>query len=133
MSTQATFLTNLCENNKDAVIIGSLGTISYDLKEIEHKNKILVKGAMGSVLGIGLGYALGSLKDVIVVIGDGSFLMKMGGWATLLKYKPRNLRIIIIDNESYLSTGGQETNFYPVKGLVNMFFEVFTPSDDLAP
>lgn len=131
--TQKTFLLNLCKNNPNAVIIGSLGTISYDLKEIEHKNKILVKGAMGSVLGIGLGYALGSKWEVIVVIGDGSFLMKMGGWATILKYNPKNLRIVIIDNESFFSTGGQETNFYPVKGLVDMFFEVFTPGEPLSP
>jgi thiamine pyrophosphate-dependent acetolactate synthase large subunit-like protein len=131
--TQKSYISKLCNDNPDAVIIGSIGTISYDLKEIEHPHKILVKGAMGSVLGIGLGYALNSKKEVIVVIGDGSFLMKMGSWATLLKYKPENLHIIVIDNECYASCGGQATNFYQVKGLVDMFFEVFTPEDPLAP
>ena len=90
--TQKEFLGSL---SKNAVIIGSLGTISYDLKDLPFKNKVLVKGGMGCVMGIGLGYALNTRKKVIVVIGDGSFLMKMGSMATILKYLPKNLKIYI--------------------------------------
>lgn len=115
---QKEFLTNLCRENKDAVIIGSIGTISYDLKEIEHNRKILVKGAMGAVMGIGLGYALNVKRDVIVVIGDGSYLMKMGCTATILRYAPKNLKIIILNNGHFKSCGKQETNFEYVKDLV---------------
>lgn len=116
-SAQKKFLLNLCEN-KEAVIIGSIGSISYDLKDINHPNKILVKGFMGGVLGIGLGYALGTDKEVIVVIGDGSFLMKMGGMATILKYAPKNLKVYICDNGQYFSCGGQETMFKAVENLI---------------
>ena len=108
--TQKKYLSKLLKENKKAVIIGSLGTISYDLKEIPHRNKILVKGAMGCVMGVGLGYALNTKKKVIVIIGDGSFLMKMGSVATILKHKLKNLLVIIINNGCYASCGGQQIN-----------------------
>ena len=117
--TQSAYLLKLCENNKDAVIIGSIGTITYDLKDIEHPNKILVKGAMGSVIGIGLGYALAQPEQkVIVVIGDGSYLMRMGSTATVLKYMPRNLEINIMKNNRYKSCGDQRNNFSSIEHLV---------------
>ncbi len=108
---QKTFLTNLCAGNKAAIIVGSIGTISYDLKDIEHSNKILIKGAMGAALGCGLGLALHTLKKVIVIIGDGSYLMKMGSMSTINRFRPQNMEIIIINNNSYASCGGQETYF----------------------
>ena len=113
--TQKEFLLNLCENNKDAVIVSSLGTIAYDLSTIEHPNKILVKGAMGCVMGIGLGYALSSPKKVIVVIGDGSYLMKAGSASTIKRHNLPNLEVIILNNNCYNSCGGQHTNFKYVK------------------
>lgn len=115
---QKEFLSQLCKDNPDAVIIGSIGTISYDLTEIEHPNKILVRGAMGSVLGIGLGYALNTDKQVIVVIGDGSFLMHMGSMATILRHKLPNLKVIIMQNDCYKSCGGQKNNFECIEHLV---------------
>jgi thiamine pyrophosphate-dependent acetolactate synthase large subunit-like protein len=109
--TQQTFLTNLLRKNPKAIIIGSLGTICNDLDKIPHKHKIPVRGAMGCVMGVGLGYALSTRKKVIVVIGDGSFLMKAGSVATVLQYKPKNLEIYIIDNGQYASVGGQKIHF----------------------
>jgi thiamine pyrophosphate-dependent acetolactate synthase large subunit-like protein len=97
------------KNNKKAIIIGSLGTISKDLPD--EKRVIKVKGNMGGVLGVGLGYALGIKKKVIVLIGDGSYLMKLGSMATILAHKPKNLEIIVLDNGQYASTGGHKTNF----------------------
>lgn len=111
-SAQKKFLLNLCEINPDAVIIGSIGSICYDLKDIPHKNKILVKGFMGGAISIGLGYALGNPdKKVIVVIGDGSYLMKLGSIVTVGKYNPGNLDIFVVKNGTYASCGGQRTCF----------------------
>lgn len=122
--TQEKFITNLSKNNQAAVIIGSLGTISSDLSRVPHREKILIKGAMGAALACGLGYALHSDREVIVLIGDGSFVMKLGHLATWKRYAPWNLRVIIIDNNGYLSCGGQDTNFHYLK---NLPFEVFFP------
>lgn len=110
--TQRKFLSDLLQSNQEAIIIGSLGTISYDLNEIPHPNKILLKGAMGGAMSCGLGYALAKPeKKVIVVIGDGAFLMKMGSIATVKKYAPDNLTIYVLNNGMHRSTGGQKTNF----------------------
>lgn len=126
---QKEFLLNLLNENRDATIIGSLGTISYELTDMAHPNKLLIRGAMGSVLGIALGYALAKPKEkVIGVIGDGSFLMSMGGMASILKYGTDNLKIVIINNGKHQSTGGQSTNFDVIKDLIpsNIFdkFEI---------
>lgn len=115
MTSQKQFVLNLSRRNPDAVIIGSLGTISKDLVESGHKNVIPVKGAMGCVLGVGLGYAMNSDKKVIVLIGDGAFLMKMGSVATILHHKQKNLSIYIINNNRYESCGGQETYFKDIE------------------
>lgn len=66
---------------------------------------------MGCAMGVGLGIALNTKREVIVVIGDGSFLMKAGSTATINKYAPKNLKIVILDNGQYSSTGGQTTSF----------------------
>jgi len=62
---------------------------------------------MGLASSIGLGLAL-NLPDekVVVMDGDGSVLMNLGGLATLARYRPANLTHIIFDNGSLLSTGG---------------------------
>lgn len=117
--TQKQFISNLLKRNKDAVIIGSLGTISKDL---EGTNAIRVKGAMGCVMGIGLGYALNTKKKVIVIVGEGSFLMKLGSIATINKYRPKNLKIIILNNGKYASCGGQENNYESLRSNDSKYF-----------
>lgn len=126
---QKELLLNLLKRNPNAVIIASLGTISYDIKEIifrpsfntkGKKGKVIfVPGAMGCVMGIGLGYALSSKKKVIVVVGDGSYLMKLGSMITISSYNPKNLHVYVLKNGVYASTGGQKINWYdkPFKNL----------------
>ena len=122
--TQREFLSSLLEKNKDAVIIGSLGTICYDLDALIPGKYFPFRGAMGCVLGVGLGYALFTHKKVIVIIGDGSFLMKMGSIATILEYKPANLEVHIIQNDVYASTGNQNIHFDTIKDYIPKEFIV---------
>lgn len=77
----------------------------------------LIRGAMGCALGIGLGYALNSRKRVIVLVGDGSFMMKYGSMVTAMKYHPKNLKVYIFNNRSYQSTGGQDTTFEALRNI----------------
>lgn len=118
--TQKNFLSNLLKKNPDAVIVGSLGNISKDLsrKRSVPNEMILIRGAMGCAIGAGVGYATGNpKKHVIVVIGDGACLMKLGSLSTAIKYingfkrKKPNLEIHVLNNSKYASCGGQETNF----------------------
>ena len=114
---QKKYLSTLFNRNKDAYIVGSLGNISKDLPD--GKRVIKVKGNMGGALGVGLGMSLGTKRKVIVVIGEGSYLMKLGSMATILAHKPKNLEIIVLDNGQYASTGGQENNFKHIRKYLN--------------
>ena len=124
MQIQKEYLTRFLNEHPHTVIVGSLGTISYDLKEIEHPKRILVEGAMGCAVAVGLGYALSSEEEVEVFIGDGSMLMKLGSLATVQKYAPKNLHITVLDNGIYKSTGGQPTNFEQVINDEEAFSDV---------
>src|SRR6202011_1559498 len=67
--------------------------------------------AMGAAGMVGLGVALAQPKrPVLVVTGDGELLMQMGCLATIAAKRPRNLSIVVLDNESYFETGGQPTH-----------------------
>ena len=46
---------------------------------------------------------------MVVLDGDGSVLMNLGGLTTLARYRPRNLVHVVFDNESLLSVGGFPT------------------------
>ncbi len=44
-------------------------------------------------------------KKVVSMEGDGSLLAGTGVLTTIARYQPRNLTVIVLDNESYLTTG----------------------------
>ena len=46
---------------------------------------------------------------MVVLDGDGSLLMNLGGLTTLARYRPTNLIHVVFDNESLLSVGGFPT------------------------
>jgi phosphonopyruvate decarboxylase len=58
---------------------------------------------------MGLGVALNSNRPVVVLDGDGAALMKLGTFATIGAYGPRNLIHVLLDNGVHDSTGGQAT------------------------
>jgi sulfopyruvate decarboxylase subunit beta len=70
-------------------------------------------GSLGLSSSIGLGLALArqgrSRGKVVVIDGDGGVLMNMGSLATIGRYRPDNLVLVIVDNGAYGSTGDQPT------------------------
>lgn len=67
-----------------------------------------VIGSMGMVGSLALGIALAKPRVKVVAIdGDGSVLMNLGALPTAGAVGARNLVHVVIDNESYESTGGQ--------------------------
>jgi phosphonopyruvate decarboxylase len=72
--------------------------------------KFYMQGSMGHAIGLGLGTALARPDtQVIVLDGDGSALMHLGGLALVGERRPANLMHVILDNGTYDSTGGQPT------------------------
>jgi sulfopyruvate decarboxylase subunit beta len=62
---------------------------------------------MGLASSIGLGIALSQPdRKVVVIDGDGSVLMNLGGLTTMARSRPKNLVHLIFDNETLLSVGG---------------------------
>lgn len=65
---------------------------------------------MGLASSLGLGIAVAQPERPVVVLdGDGSVLMNLGGLTTLARYAPPNLTHVVFDNESLLSVGGFPT------------------------
>src|SRR3954471_1403722 len=96
---------------EDRVVVTIMGAVAAELQSIGHRpNFFYLQHAMGLASSMGLGIALAKpARDVVVLDGDGSVLMNLGGLTTLARYRPRNLLHVVFDNESLLSVGGFPT------------------------
>jgi sulfopyruvate decarboxylase subunit beta len=96
---------------QEHVVVTIMGAVATELQSIGHRpNFFYLQHAMGLASSIGLGIALVKPeRQVIVLDGDGSVLMNLGGLTTLARYRPKNLLHIVFDNESLLSVGGFPT------------------------
>ncbi len=91
-------------------VVSNLGWPSKELYALKHlPSNFYMLGSMGMATPVGLGIALTSPKDIVVIDGDGSLLMNPGTLATAAYANPKNLTIIAIDNGAYGSTGNQPT------------------------
>ena len=93
---------------EDKLVVTIMGASAQELYNLGHReNFFYLQHAMGLASSIGLGLAMHLPHErVIVLDGDGSVLMNLGTFATLARYRPRNLVHVVFDNGSLLSTGG---------------------------
>ena len=96
---------------QESIVVTIMGAVAAELQSIGHQpNFFYLQHAMGLASSMGLGIALSRpSKRVIVLDGDGSVLMNLGGLTTLARYQPKNLVHVVFDNESLLSVGGFPT------------------------
>jgi thiamine pyrophosphate-dependent acetolactate synthase large subunit-like protein len=94
------------------LVVAGLGAPAWDITNAgDHELNFPLWGAMGGAAMIGLGLALAQPKrKVLVITGDGEMLMGIGALATIAILKPKNLSIVVLDNERYGETGQQETH-----------------------
>ena len=94
-----------------SVVVTIMGAVAAELQAIGHRPSFFyLQHAMGLASSVGLGLALSRPKlPVVVLDGDGSLLMNLGGLTTLARYRPGNLVHVVFDNESLLSVGGFPT------------------------
>jgi thiamine pyrophosphate-dependent acetolactate synthase large subunit-like protein len=115
-------VSSLLAQRKDAIVVGGLGASTYDIAAAgDHDRNFYLWGAMGGAVMIGLGVALAQPDlPVLVITGDGEMLMGMGSLATVGLQKPKNLTIIVLDNEVYGETGGQASHTAATVDLVGV-------------
>jgi sulfopyruvate decarboxylase subunit beta len=92
-------------------VVTIMGAVAVELYSLGHRpNFFYLEHAMGLASSMGLGIALAQpSRKVVVIDGDGSVLMNLGGLTTLARYAPPNLAHLVFDNESLLSVGGFPT------------------------
>jgi sulfopyruvate decarboxylase subunit beta len=95
----------------DCAVVTIMGAVAVELYSLGHRpNFFYLEHAMGLASSMGLGIALSQPERKVVVLdGDGSVLMNLGGLTTLARYAPGNLTQIVFDNQSLLSVGGFPT------------------------
>jgi phosphonopyruvate decarboxylase len=95
---------------EDLVFI-TTGKPSRELFAIgDRPGNFYMQGSMGHVASLALGTALVQPhRRVVVIDGDGAFAMHMGAVSTIGHYRPGNLIHLLLDNESYETTGDQDT------------------------
>ena len=99
-------------DRRDTLVVTGLGSPTYDCAAAgDHPLNFYLWGAMGSAVTVGLGLALAQPKRrVLVLTGDGEMLMGLGALATVAVKRPRNLALVVIDNEHYGETGMQRSH-----------------------
>lgn len=94
----------------DEIIVSSNGNISRQVYHYLPQPQIYLRGSMGLPVPVGLGLALARPeKQILTIVGDGNLLMGLGSIATTSFIRPSNLKILIIDNNAYATTGHQTT------------------------
>jgi len=95
----------------ECAVVTIMGAVAVELYSLGHRaNFFYLEHAMGLASSVGLGIALAQPdRRVVVIDGDGSVLMNLGGLTTLARYAPANLTHVVFDNESLLSVGGFPT------------------------
>lgn len=107
-----TLLENLDNKTK---VISSTGYNSRELMYVRKKYNLnkgkdfYMVGGMGHASSVALGYSLKNKKKIICIDGDGSFLMHLGSIKTIGSFAKKNLKYILLNNNTHDSVGGQET------------------------
>ena len=95
----------------ESPIVSNLGPTSSDLWHSGHRDRnFYTYGNMGLCSSIALGMAMGTDEQVISLDGDGSLLMNLGTVASIGREQPKNLTVIVWDNEEWGQTGGQTSH-----------------------
>lgn len=93
-----------------AAVVATTGKCGRELFTLDDRRQHIYQvGSMGGASAMALGVALNTTRQVVVLDGDGAFLMKMGNLATIGAYRPANLIHVVLDNGVHDSTGGQAT------------------------
>jgi sulfopyruvate decarboxylase subunit beta len=93
----------------DALFVSTTGFITRDLLEVQDDaNNFYLVGSMGMAAPIGLGLALATGRQVVILDGDGSLMMNLGA-LPVVGQSDTGIVHVVLDNGAHASTGGQKT------------------------
>lgn len=96
----------------DAAVVTGIGNASHDVASAgDDARNMYLFGIMGGAVMVAFGVALAQPgRRVVVITGDGELLAGIGSLATVGVEKPKNLSIVVLDNQAYGATGNQQTH-----------------------
>jgi thiamine pyrophosphate-dependent acetolactate synthase large subunit-like protein len=103
------FVAELLSRRNGALIVPGLGSPTWDIFAAGDSPEYLYSwGGMGLAVPTALGLALAQpSRRVVVITGDGEMLMGIGSLGVVADQAPKNLGILVLDNESFSETGRQ--------------------------
>lgn len=97
------------ETLRGAVFLSTTGMISRESAHAVLSPDFYMMGSMGLISAIAEGCSRHTRDLVVTFDGDGALMMHMGLLPYIASRQPRNFLHVVIDNESYSSTGSQPT------------------------
>ena len=99
----------LGRHGPEAVYVASTGFVSRAVRAVAGDDYLVfyMQGSMGLAPAIGLGIALSSPAEVVVINGDGALLMSLGTTHTARDLALPNFFHYVLDNGCHESVGGQ--------------------------
>ena len=95
----------------DRPIVSNLGPTTDELWHAQDRARnFYTWGSMGLCSSMALGMALSCSDTIVALDGDGSLLMNLGTLASIGRENPKNLIIVVWDNEEWGQTGHQASH-----------------------
>jgi phosphonopyruvate decarboxylase len=99
----------LMKHRGDGLVVTGLGSPTWDLFAAgDRPDNLYSWGGMGLAVPTALGLAMAQpSKRVLAMTGDGEMMMGIGSLGVVADQAPRNLAILVLDNETFSETGRQ--------------------------
>jgi phosphonopyruvate decarboxylase len=103
------FVAELMKRRGDTLVVPGLGSPTWDLSAAGDSPEYLYSwGGMGLAVPTALGLAIAQpSRRVLCLTGDGELMMGIGSLAVVGAQAPKNLAILVLDNEHFAETGRQ--------------------------
>lgn len=103
------FVAELLKHRGNALVVPGLGSPTWDISAAGDQPEYLYSwGGMGLAVSTALGIALAQPdRRVLAITGDGEMMMGIGSLGVVADQAPKNLGILVLDNEHFGETGRQ--------------------------
>lgn len=103
------FVADLLAQRDGALVVPGLGSPTWDTFAAGDSPEFLYSwGGMGMAVPTALGLALAQPdRRVLALTGDGEMMMGIGSLGVVANHAPKNLGILVLDNEHFGETGKQ--------------------------